>query len=474
MRIFLTVFLLMLAVSAIPAADQPKVESHKLVLSPASAPFPVRKYRLQVELIEQHPGNAAKHYKAAALLLKGKFSAAQSEEIDEMLKAPLAEFPKENARVLINLAEPVLAEVQVGTRCESCDWELSEEIRKKGIGFILTGIQEMREVATLLQIKIRLDLAEGKTHKALQSARTMIILARHVAESPTLITNLVGIAITAMACERLEEIVQQPDAPNLYWALRDLPSPLFDFRKALEGERLTAYHALPGTADLLNNPDSLPATREQLKKFAGSMAGDAEIRKFRASAYVTGGAILLKHEAAKKALIASGRPRQRVEQMPPLQVAVLHGYLEYDQQLDEMLKWQNFPYWEARPKMEELDKKLRPTARFLNDLVLADFEGEWPAFPFARLLLPALGKVSRASPNGPPHLRTYLCRSDTNVCRVTWRRFARATRRHQGSTCTPGSGDRRSVSLHSNGHESDLGGAAVSGGETGICVGAGV
>ena len=37
---------------------------------------------------------------------------------------------------------------------------------------------------------------------------------------------------------RVEELIQAPGSPNLYWALTDLPRPLLDLRKALQGEKL--------------------------------------------------------------------------------------------------------------------------------------------------------------------------------------------------------------------------------------------
>ena len=45
-------------------------------------------------------------------------------------------------------------------------------------------------------------------------------------EHPTLIGDLVGIAIASIAIGPLEEMLSQPVCPNLYWALTNLPSPL--------------------------------------------------------------------------------------------------------------------------------------------------------------------------------------------------------------------------------------------------------
>ena len=41
-----------------------------------------------------------------------------------------------------------------------------------------------------------------------------------------------------LALDSLAEMVQQTDCPNLYWALTDLPFPLVDLRKSVQGHRL--------------------------------------------------------------------------------------------------------------------------------------------------------------------------------------------------------------------------------------------
>ena len=42
----------------------------------------------------------------------------------------------------------------------------------------------------------------------------------------------------------LEEMIQQPGSPNLYWALADLPTPLVSLRAGIQGERMFVRHEL--------------------------------------------------------------------------------------------------------------------------------------------------------------------------------------------------------------------------------------
>ena len=65
---------------------------------------------------------------------------------------------------------------------------------------------------------------------------------------------------------RLEELIQQPDAPNLYWSLTDLPRPFIDLREPMQGERVMAYGNFPGMAEMAADLNAKPMTPEQVTK----------------------------------------------------------------------------------------------------------------------------------------------------------------------------------------------------------------
>jgi hypothetical protein len=100
-----------------------------------------------------------------------------------------------------------------------------------------------------------------------------------------------------------------------------------------------------------------------------------------------GFAINKRHEGATQALIAAGRPKGKVEAMPPVQVAILHALLEYDRVFDELLTVQDLPPWEAFPKLGQYGRK-----KVAEDAGRADA----PAIPLVAAFLPATQKVYRA------------------------------------------------------------------------------
>src|SRR5204862_866777 len=100
------------------------------------------------------------------------------------------------------------------------------------------------------------------------TAKTMFAMSRHMGEHPTIIGALVGIAIASIAIGPLEEMLEQPGCPNLYWALTNLPSPLVPLDRGLEGERLLMLGEFGERAGL---DDTAPMTPDKIKRFASYM-----------------------------------------------------------------------------------------------------------------------------------------------------------------------------------------------------------
>jgi hypothetical protein len=71
-------------------------------------------------------------------------------------------------------------------------------------------------------------------------------MAKHLGDAPTLVQGMVGIAIAALNQSRIEQWIQSDNAPNLYWALEDLPQTLVNVKKAIkiETDNLKNYNFL--------------------------------------------------------------------------------------------------------------------------------------------------------------------------------------------------------------------------------------
>src|SRR5207248_7742508 len=122
-------------------------------------------------------------------------------------------------------------------------------VKTDGTSLLLPDLQKMRELANSLRDRFRDEVAARRFDDALTTAKTMFAMSRHMGEHPTLIGDLVAIAIAYVTIGPLEEMLEQPGCPNLYWALTNLPSPLISLDKGLEGERVLILAELAGLSD---------------------------------------------------------------------------------------------------------------------------------------------------------------------------------------------------------------------------------
>jgi len=380
----------LLAAQALAGPDQAADgKPTPLLVTPARLTAPVLRFALLPELRDQVPGDAGPIYKKVGeLLQKTPADDARRNKlrlsIDQWLQVPSADLPREEALKALEVFKEPLALLEKAARCENCDWGLSQKLRQQGLSIHLEVIQQLRDAAKLLGLKARLELAANRPDRALRTLQVLYQIGHRVSGGPTLICSLAGIGITGIANRLLEEVVAHPQAPNLYWSLTNLPRPFADMRQPFQGERLMVYGNFPGMLAVVNDLQAGPLTEEQVRKTA-EMVMVIDARRPRALDRLhLATQIRDKHETAKKALITAGRPRDKVESWPHLQVALMHALLEYDQVFDEVLKWQTFPHYEIQPALEQFDRKFEEVTARGPDA---------PALPLALMLLPATQKM---------------------------------------------------------------------------------
>ena len=371
-----------------PKPDVPTVI--KLSLHPAKPPAAALEYPLLPRFIDQHPGNAATLYiKVTTLLADRKHPQEYWEKIAKWREMPLVELPRGEVRDQLVEYDTILDMVKMAARREQCDWGPPVHETTDIFGILIPEIQHLRNVGNLLALKARLQIAEGRTADALETLQTGYALARQIADCPFLVCSLVGIAIGNIMDEQVETLIQTSKCPNLYWSLTALPDPLIDLQPALALEADSLLPAFPELRDVehaKHSPDEWDAI---LAEFARRYIKYADVidkkwSDIAVAAYMTGrGALLIPR--AKDDLVASGRSRAEVDAMPTAQIILLDSVTIYKRMRDEMFKWFNVPYWNAREGFASVDQKFRTGLR------------DREIIPIASLLLPAVGKVRDAS-----------------------------------------------------------------------------
>jgi hypothetical protein len=366
-----------IAFCALPSrAQQETPESETLIrlsVAPAAAPIPALKYMLLPELKEMNPGNPIHNYLKCALEeYHFLFDREQFDRRENLLAMPLKALPLAELR---EYGQSALTHLDRAARLDNPDWQILLKLKADGISTLLPDVQQMRGLSRALSVRFRSEVAIGNFDAASRSAKTMFAMARHMDEHPTLIGALVGIAIAGQAIVSIDEMIEQPGCPNLYWALTNLPDPLIGCEKGRAGERLVL-------STVFNDLHSdRPMSAEQLKTFIDPL--DALLDENALDPAKRIRALLKKRAkdpaklaAARERLIESGLSEQAVRSFPAEQVLLLDEKRELDVRFDDQTKLLSFPAWQV----EALFEKARPYKE--------------PAL-FADALLPGQYKVRR-------------------------------------------------------------------------------
>ena len=216
----------------------------------------------------------------------------------------------------------------------------------------------MRRLSQILKLNARAEIANDKPLDALVSLRTQFALARVFRHHPTLIANLIGIAVGSQATDTLTELVQLPDCPNLFWALADLPRPFTNLRQGVQGEIVISEEFRPLVTESLSDADlaRIVVRSERVSGLgAGEGPGVGSIRvhfALRASdpaRVATGRQYLLSHGVGKSL----------VESMSELQVVLAADYRRYEVVRDQLFTWFALPYSQSLPGMRDFEQRLK-------------------------------------------------------------------------------------------------------------------
>jgi hypothetical protein len=361
-RLFLSVCTV-LVVAVLGRAD----DEGSTTLYPAPLPSPALKFRLLPDLRSQTTGDALPLYKEAVDKFQPLLNEASTRpggyRIPTWVEKPLPDFPREEVRKTLEPFKDVLELVDKAARRERCLGDAPDGQSKDSNAPLLGQPYYLNELGSILALRARLEIADGNLTAALHTVQTGLAFAKHIGELERLRYGFSGPGIAQLMLRQLDDFVQQPKAPNLYWALTDLPRPLIDERKAVEQERLAMHRRFPGVAAGAADLNAGPLTDEQVQacvqvllryyRRPRPLIFELDIRSQLTKRLTDN------YEEFKKVLLDQGRPKDKVEAMSYVQVALLAKLAEFDSVMDEQMKWYNEPYSKVADRLEVLDQRLK-------------------------------------------------------------------------------------------------------------------
>jgi hypothetical protein len=349
MRRRFTVCFLLIALlfrSAAVHASEPAEMTVRLAVQPMAAPKPALKYVFLPEVSEMTPGNAAQWYlRCFAEQRQFFFSKEGGDERKRLLTKPLGEIEVEK---YAQYGGNALRQADWAARLNTVDWQVLSRIQTEGAELSQPELGPLHILATALQARFRTELAAKRYDDAVRTVKTLFGFARHLGESPTEAANRLGLTIADLTVDALEEMLQQPDCPNLYWALTDLRCPLVEIRNGFQGTgTMVANELKPLREDTVMTDEQLEKVVSRLSGIIGyarEQAGHAP-RSFRGllAARAKNADTLA---AVRKRLLDAGLAEGLVPNFPANQVLLLDAKRDYETRRDDSLKLLSLTPWQ--------------------------------------------------------------------------------------------------------------------------------
>lgn len=359
------------------AQEDTSIQLRSLTLSPMAEAREALKIRLQTRMSEQKNANAAVLYHSAAAQCPEDGEDKLYDKLDQWRDMPTDELPRDEVRKALHQFRASFRLIELAVVRSHCEWDMPIE---EGFAMMMPSLATYRRIAFALSLKLRLEIADGQVDEALATLTSGLAMARGIGEGPTLIQDLVGIAIGAMMFRHVGDFMAMPEAPNLYWALTDLPVPLISLRQSMSYEYDMMYWEIPELRDLgqkvLSDAQASALVNKMFKKFA-----DAGMWENMASKLLPLGWVMVHYVDAKAFLADRGFEASRIEAMPAAQTVMLYQFQEFKEVRDNLYKWLSLPYAQYRVYADEYDKEI---AEVTNRGIKSNLYG---------IFLPALSRV---------------------------------------------------------------------------------
>ena len=349
----------------------------KIAIYPALTTTPALQHRLYPNRKQLIDRNAATYYHRAIfksasisssiysqnlLASEDQQLATLSNNYDQWLNSPISEMPLDEMRAWVDRYSGVFDDMIRARNSAHCDWgilpDAGEDIAPFSI--MMEEIQQLRAIARLLAVATRIAIFEKDYDTAIQHLQMGYKIAHDASQNKTLVASLVSISCALIMKEQQLSLMQQPDAPNLYWALVDLPDPIGQVRAAFRTE--LSWLSGPNCMwQSLRSPETLDLTADgwrelflkDFRNFGKLNQGNDSMESSIVLAMALRG-----YPIAKQSLAATGYSAAEIEAMPVLQAIAIHEARANASICQDAEKILNLPYRDMKPYLNQLEKRL--------------------------------------------------------------------------------------------------------------------
>ena len=384
--------------------DEDYLEIIEMTVSAAPQPSPLFKHRLTFLPHELTKGNAATGYLHAlssdSMSRKWrKWNKEFGEDVEGWAHydTPEEEIPLEQMRqVATSFADEIDPHVSRATRRKHCDWgyRLEELSGPIAIGISINGLQDTRMLSRTLALITKLAILDSRFDDAVDLMRMNYRLAENVGQETLVVASLIGLAQVGITNGNMIDFIAAADAPNMYWALRELPRPLVDIREAIRMESSIGLRIFPD----IEEADTTEHSSEEWNRLARKQA-DLVYRNMQTISgnpqpqtgntwidFASLAVGICTYTPAKQRLIESGMTSEEVERMAVGQVLLKDAKREYLVSADLLESIVYLPPVDKKRRAKEVEVLLKRNETELDGV------GQI----LASMLLPAGEQVIRA------------------------------------------------------------------------------
>jgi hypothetical protein len=325
------------AVAQTTQSTQPAPDVKSFELTPTPPPVPALKHELFYDVLaDRIPGNAAILYLQTALLM--------GTETPQLAQDALAAYEANDLdkfnEIAAKMHRPaIFTNLDLAARREACDWQ--PPIRELGADTLLPHLQPLAHgVTRTIKVRALQQMENGKPEDAVATLRLGYELSDKVGREPTLVSGMVALAIATQMNDALARVMSRPNAPNLYWALSQLPTGRGIFRNSLHVERRFLIPSVRNLDRAIKGEDLTPQEWRTMLEYMASLH-DPPLKKTDPVKAATPQNL----EQARE--LYARRRGLKPEQVEKLDPVIVLGNFYVDQAAiasDDIFKLRNLPY----------------------------------------------------------------------------------------------------------------------------------